>query len=50
LKDQRAISVEEAMEFAERNNIAFQETSALDNVGVNEAFEQVLIGKFFQLS
>jgi hypothetical protein len=32
------------MAFAERNNLAFIETSALDSTGVNEAFRQILTG------
>lgn len=33
------------MAFAERNNLAFIETSALDATGVDEAFRQILTGK-----
>lgn len=33
------------MAFAERNNLAFIETSALDATGVEEAFRQILTGK-----
>lgn len=32
------------MAFAERNNLAFIETSALDSTGVDEAFRQILTG------
>jgi Ras-related protein Rab-11A len=32
------------MAFAERNNLAFIETSALDATGVDEAFRQILTG------
>lgn len=33
------------MAFAERNNLAFIETSALDSTGVDEAFRQILTGE-----
>ncbi len=39
------VSTEDAMAFAERNNLAFIETSALDATGVDEAFRQILTGK-----
>eukprot|EP01033_Poteriospumella_lacustris_P013182 gene13181-9445_t len=42
LRHKRAVSTEDAMAFAERNNLAFIETSALDSTGVNEAFRQIL--------
>jgi CII-binding regulator of phage lambda lysogenization HflD len=32
------------MAFAEANNLAFIETSALDSTGVEEAFRQILTG------
>ena len=32
------------MAFAERNNLAFIETSALDATGVDEAFKSILTG------
>jgi hypothetical protein len=35
------------MAFAESNNLAFIETSALDATGVDEAFRQILTGNFF---
>mmetsp|Transcript_23181 Transcript_23181/g.72325 ORF Transcript_23181/g.72325 Transcript_23181/m.72325 type:complete len:92 (+) Transcript_23181:793-1068(+) len=38
----RAVSTEEAMEFAERNDLAFIETSALDSSGVEVAFTRIL--------
>lgn len=34
------------MAFAEANNLAFIETSALDATGVDEAFRQILTGAF----
>jgi hypothetical protein len=34
------------MAFAEANNLAFIETSALDSTGVEEAFRQILTGEF----
>lgn len=42
LKHKRAVSTETAMAFAETNNLAFIETSALDATGVDEAFRQIL--------
>mmetsp|Transcript_2318 Transcript_2318/g.1661 ORF Transcript_2318/g.1661 Transcript_2318/m.1661 type:complete len:219 (-) Transcript_2318:48-704(-) len=42
LKHKRAVATEDAMAFAERNNLAFIETSALDSTGVDEAFRQIL--------
>ena len=40
---------EDAMLFAENNNLAFIETSALDATGVEEAFRQILSGTFIVL-
>eukprot|EP00599_Poterioochromonas_sp_BG-1_P002327 CAMPEP_0173147966 /NCGR_PEP_ID=MMETSP1105-20130129/9439_1 /TAXON_ID=2985 /ORGANISM="Ochromonas sp., Strain BG-1" /LENGTH=216 /DNA_ID=CAMNT_0014062531 /DNA_START=132 /DNA_END=782 /DNA_ORIENTATION=+ len=42
LKHKRAVATEDAMSFAERNNLAFIETSALDATGVDEAFRTIL--------
>lgn len=42
LRHRRAVTTEEAMGFAETNNLAFIETSALDATGVEEAFRQIL--------
>lgn len=42
LRHRRAVSTEEAMAFAEANNLAFIETSALDATGVDNAFQQIL--------
>lgn len=42
LRHKRVVSTEDAMAFAERNNLAFIETSALDATGVDEAFRQIL--------
>lgn len=42
LRHKRAVSTETAMAFAENNNLAFIETSALDSTGVEEAFRQIL--------
>ena len=35
------------MAFAENNNLAFIETSALDATGVDESFRQILTGVFY---
>ena len=42
LRHKRQVSTETAMSFAESNNLAFIETSALDSTGVDEAFRQIL--------
>lgn len=47
LRHKRAVSTEDAMSFAQRNNLAFIETSALDSTGVEDAFRQILTGKYF---
>jgi len=46
LRHRRVVSTEEAMAFAEQHGLAFIETSALDSTGVEEAFRQILTGKF----
>jgi len=43
LKHHKAVDVEDAKDFAEDNNLAFIETSALDATNVELAFETVLI-------
>lgn len=42
LRHMQAVSTEEAKSFAERENIFFMETSALDSMNVDDAFTQVL--------
>eukprot|EP00929_Paragymnodinium_shiwhaense_P002065 TRINITY_DN102274_c0_g1_i1.p1 TRINITY_DN102274_c0_g1~~TRINITY_DN102274_c0_g1_i1.p1 ORF type:complete len:218 (+),score=35.84 TRINITY_DN102274_c0_g1_i1:73-726(+) len=42
LRHLRAVSTEEAMAFAEANDLAFIETSALDSTGVETAFHKIL--------
>ncbi|TMW69845.1 hypothetical protein Poli38472_002001 [Pythium oligandrum] len=42
LRHLRAVSTEEAMAFAEKNNLAFIETSALEATGVDTAFTRIL--------
>ena len=42
LRHLRAVSSEEAIAFAEENNLAFIETSALDSTGVDTAFHNIL--------
>ena len=44
LRHRRAVPTEEAMSFAQANNVAFIETSALDATGVEESFRQILTG------
>ena len=42
LRHLRSVSTEEAIAFAEANNLAFIETSALDSTGVDSAFHRIL--------
>ena len=42
LRHRRAVSTEDAMAFAQKNSLAFIETSALDSTGVDDAFKQIL--------
>nr|CCA24816.1 Rab11 family GTPase putative [Albugo laibachii Nc14] len=42
LRHLRAVPTEEAMAFAEKNNLAFIETSALEAIGVDSAFQRIL--------
>jgi len=42
LRHRRAVSTEDAMAFAQKNSLAFIETSALDATGVDDAFKQIL--------
>jgi len=42
LRHLRVVSTEEAMAFAEAQNLAFIETSALDATGVDTAFQNIL--------
>ena len=42
LKHMQAVDVEDAKDFAEDNNLAFIETSALDASGVDTAFQRIL--------
>ena len=42
LANRRMVSIDEAMEFAKTNNLAFIETSAMDDICITEAFTQIL--------
>mmetsp|Transcript_2782 Transcript_2782/g.3247 ORF Transcript_2782/g.3247 Transcript_2782/m.3247 type:complete len:112 (+) Transcript_2782:362-697(+) len=42
LANLRAVKVEDAQEFSEKNELAFIETSALDSTNVVSAFEQII--------
>ena len=44
LANQRCISTEEAIAYAEKHNMAFIETSAYDRTGIDDAFSTVLKG------
>ena len=46
LRHLRAVSTEEASQFAEKHGLSFIETSALESTNVEEAFQQILTGKF----
>ena len=41
----RAVPTDEAKAFAEKNNLSFIETSALDSTNVETAFHNILTGK-----
>ena len=45
LRHLRAVPTEEAMAFAEKHNLAFIETSALDASNVEAAFHKILTGE-----
>ena len=45
LKHLQAVLTDDAKSFAEQNNLAFIETSALDATNVDLAFETILIGE-----
>lgn len=42
LRHLRAVPTDEAKSFAERNNLSFIETSALDSTNVESAFQNIL--------
>ena len=46
LRHIRAVSPEAALQFAEKHELAFMETSALDSTHVEESFTKILTGKF----
>lgn len=45
LRHLRAVSTEEAKQFAEENGLSFMETSAYDASNVEMAFQTILTGK-----
>ena len=45
LRHLRAVPTDEAKAFAEKNNLSFIETSALDSTNVETAFHNILTGK-----
>uniref|UniRef100_A0A669F8E1 Ras-related protein Rab-25 n=2 Tax=Euteleostomi TaxID=117571 RepID=A0A669F8E1_ORENI len=45
LRHLRAVPTDEARAFAEKNNLSFIETSALDSTNVEEAFKNILTGR-----
>ena len=44
LRHLRAVPTDEAKSFAEKNNLSFIETSALDSTNVEQAFQNILTG------
>ena len=42
LQQIRAVSTDEALEYAKRNNMAFFEASALEGTNVHKAFDQIM--------
>ena len=50
LRHKRIVMTDEAMAFAEKNGLAFLETSALDATGVDEAFSNILTEIYRQYS
>ncbi|KAI7893642.1 Rab11A, rab family GTPase [Mucor mucedo] len=50
LEKDRAVTQEEAMDYAKKNGLMFMETSALDNVNVETAFETLIYNIFDKLS
>ena len=47
LKNLREVKAEDASSFAEKNNLAFIETSALDSNNVEIAFNRIITGYIF---
>lgn len=41
MEEERVVSKERALDFASRNNAIFMETSAKENIGVEELFKRV---------
>ncbi|KAK8805521.1 hypothetical protein WA158_002177 [Blastocystis sp. Blastoise] len=50
LKNQRAVTQEEAIAYAEKNGMAFIETSAYDSTGVVDAFQTILKAIYEKIS
>lgn len=46
LERERQVALEDALAFADKNDLAFMETSALTDVGVSAAFTSVIQGAF----
>ena len=45
LKTNREVATEEAKKFAQKNDLLYIETSALDGENIKEAFQQTITGK-----
>jgi GTPase SAR1 family protein len=50
LESNRAVSQEEAMDYAKQNGLMFMETSALESVNVEKAFDSLINNIFDKLS
>lgn len=50
LDSQRTVTQEEAMSYAEKNGLMFMETSALESINVEKAFESLIYNIFDKLS
>ena len=49
LRHLRAVPTDESKAFAEKNNLSFIETSALDSTNVETAFHNILTGEHYTL-
>ena len=47
LEDMRAVSQEEAIEFAKKHGLMWMETSVLESNNIEEGFQRLLTGRFF---
>lgn len=50
LDSKRKVSQQEAMDYAESNGLMFMETSALESINVEKAFESLIVNIFDKIS